>query len=75
MLQTLKAFALPLRTCARTRLPEIIEELPLAIARHSVGNRPGRVEPLALKRRPKPYDLLTKPREKARRLETQDSCA
>jgi hypothetical protein len=68
-LQTLKAFALPLLTCAKSKLPEVIEEMLQAIARHSVGNRPGRVEPRALKRRPKPYDLLNKPREKARRLE------
>jgi DDE family transposase len=68
-LQTLKAFALPLLTCAKSKLPEVIEEMLLAITRHSVGNRPGRVEPRALKRRPKPYDLLNKPREKARRLE------
>jgi hypothetical protein len=74
-LQTLKAFALPLMTCARTKLPEMIEELLLAIGRHSVGNRLDRVEPRALKRRPKPYDLLTKPREEARKLEIQNSCA
>jgi Transposase DDE domain len=74
-LQTLKAFALPLLTCARNKLAEMIEELLLAIARHSVGNRPDRLEARALKRRPKPYDLLTKPREKARRLELQSDCA
>jgi len=33
---------------------------------HLVGNRPGRVEPRAVKRRPKPHDLLTKPRAQAR---------
>jgi hypothetical protein len=33
---------------------------------HRVGNRPDRVEPRAVKRRPKPHDLLTKPREQAR---------
>jgi IS4 transposase len=68
-LQTLKAFALPLLTCAKSQLPEVIDEMLLAIARHSVGNRPDRVEPRALKRRPKPYDLLTKPRAQARKLE------
>jgi len=73
-LQTLKAFALPLLTCAPNKLPELIEELLLAIVRHSVGNRPNRVEPRALKRRPKPYDLLTKPRAKARKLEIQKGC-
>lgn len=31
-----------------------------------VGKRPGRVEPRAVKRRPKPHDLLTKPRDQAR---------
>ena len=31
-----------------------------------VGNRPGRTEPRAVKRRPKPHKLLTKPRAEAR---------
>jgi hypothetical protein len=33
---------------------------------HRVGNRPDRVEPRAVKRRPKPHPLLTKPRAQAR---------
>lgn len=33
---------------------------------HRVGNRPNRVEPRAVKRRPKPHKLLTKPRAEAR---------
>jgi putative transposase len=33
---------------------------------HRVGNRPDRVEPRAVKRRPKQHDLLTKPRAQAR---------
>lgn len=36
------------------------------IAQQRVGERPGRIEPRALKRRPKPYPLLTEPREIAR---------
>jgi hypothetical protein len=36
------------------------------IAQHRVGNRPGGCEPLAVKRRPKPFPLLTKPRTIAR---------
>ncbi|MEK9142158.1 MAG: IS4 family transposase [Nitrospirota bacterium] len=32
------------------------------IAQQRVGHRPGRIEPRAIKRRPKPYPLLTKPR-------------
>jgi len=37
-----------------------------AIASHNVGDRPNRVEPRAVKRRPKPHKLLTKPRHEAR---------
>ena len=36
------------------------------IARTCVGDRPNRVEPRAIKRRPKPHKLLTKPRAEAR---------
>lgn len=36
------------------------------IAQQRVGNRPGRIEPRAIKRRPKPYPLLMKPRPLAR---------
>lgn len=36
------------------------------VAAVRVGNRPGRIEPRALKRRPKCYDLLTEPRALAR---------
>jgi len=37
------------------------------IARDRVPDRPHRVEPRALKRRPKPYDLLTRPRNEMRK--------
>ncbi len=43
------------------------EELLKAIAYHEVGNRPGRYEPRARKRRPKNYRLLTIPRDEARK--------
>jgi hypothetical protein len=36
------------------------------IAWHEVGDRPDRVEPRAIKRRPKPHKLLSKPRAEAR---------
>ena len=42
---------------------EVLLEL---IAGNRVGNRPGRIEPRVLKRRPKPYPLMTEPREQAR---------
>lgn len=37
-----------------------------SIASHRVGKRPNRIEPRAIKRRPKPHKLLTKPRHEAR---------
>lgn len=46
----------------------VLVEAHLAnLAGHRVGNRPDRVEPRAVKRRPKPHRLLTKPRAEARR--------
>ena len=36
------------------------------VAQHRIGNRPDRVEPRAVKRRPKSHKLLTQPREQAR---------
>ena len=38
-----------------------------AIAIHRVGDRPGRIEPRQVKRRPKRYDRLMKPRRDAKR--------
>ena len=38
----------------------------ILIAQQRVGNRPGRIEPRASKRRPKPFPVLTKPRTIAR---------
>ena len=38
----------------------------MLIASQQVGNRPGRIEPRAIKRRPKPLPLLMEVREKAR---------
>lgn len=45
---------------------ETWDPLLVLIAQQRVGNRPGRIEPRAIKRRPKPYSLLTKPRAIAR---------
>lgn len=46
----------------------LIEVQLEGIASQLVGNRPGRVEPRAVKRRPKSQRLLTVPREQAREL-------
>ena len=45
---------------------EAINILCVLIAENHVGNRPGRIEPRALKRRLKPYPLLMKSRSAAR---------
>ena len=44
----------------------LIDAASVSLAEHVVGNRPGRIEPRAVKRRAKPHDLLTKPRAQAR---------
>ena len=43
---------------------ELVDELLKVIALDQVPDRPGRREPRAVKRRPKPYPLLNKPRAK-----------
>jgi hypothetical protein len=48
-------------------LDKVIDEEMLALlARRQVGNRGGRIEPRAIKRRPKAYPLLMIPRAEAR---------
>lgn len=65
--QTLSAYR-PLVEGARAdQLPALYEALLEAIASHRVANRPNRFEPRAIKRRPKPHDLLTIPRAEAKR--------
>ena len=68
-LQTLNAFAERLRGCATQELAGLCRCLLVAVARHRVGHRPGRLEPRAKKRRPKPYRLLNRPRDQARKAE------
>ena len=66
-LQALGAFADSLRLTDVARRNALIKALLAMIAAQVVGNRPGRVEPRAVKRRPKPIDLLMEPREIARK--------
>ena len=42
------------------------------IACNEVGNRPGRIEPRVIKRRPKSYSLMTKPRNQYKQAKAQD---
>jgi hypothetical protein len=44
----------------------VIEAHVSHLESHQIGDRPNRVEPRAIKRRPKPHKLLTKPRHDAR---------
>lgn len=66
-LQALGAFGDALRLGRPGRRECLVEELLRAIATHEVGDRPGRVEPRAIKRRPKPHKLLNEPRKAARK--------
>lgn len=45
---------------------ESLQVLLILVGENIVGNRPGRIEPRAVKRRPKPYPLMIKPRDQAR---------
>jgi hypothetical protein len=65
-LQTLNAFLHNLRNCPHRSLPQRHAALSAGIARLLLPVRPNRVEPRAVKRRPKPHRLLTVPREVAR---------
>jgi putative transposase len=65
-LQALTAFRDAMRTTDPKRRAELWEAMFAAIAHDRVGDRPGRVEPRAKKRRPKQYDLLNCPRKEAR---------
>jgi hypothetical protein len=64
-LQTLAAAGMVAAVSAGD-LSLLIEMKLRHIAGHRVGRRPGRIEPRAIKRRPKPHKLLTEPRCAAR---------
>jgi hypothetical protein len=61
-LQTLTNFFHKLRDCPRRKLHELHSTLLQAIAKLLLPFRPNRCEPRAVKRRPKPHRLLTRPR-------------
>jgi hypothetical protein len=65
-LQTLNAFFDNLRHCPQRSLPQRHAILLAGIARLLLPVRPNRVEPRAVKRRPKPHRLLTQPRNVVR---------
>ena len=66
-LQTMTAFQDALRRAPPRVREHLVEAMLQAIARHRVGDRFGRVEPRANKRRPKPQRYLTEGRKEARK--------
>jgi hypothetical protein len=65
-LQLLNAYHQQLRHSAGARVCMMISHVLGALAMLRLHVRPGRVEPRAVKRRPKPHRLLTEPRSVAR---------
>lgn len=73
--QAVNVFGLVL-LCAEAKVhAPLLEALSSTLRAHRVGQRPGRVEPRAIKRRPKPHALLTVPRDKARQQLIQEMAA
>ena len=70
-MQTISNLA-PLLTSRITTI-EWCDTLLDTIATHEVGNRPDRVEPRVVKRRPKPYKLMTRPRHEYKRRAAQNT--
>lgn len=65
-LQTMTAFQDVLRRATAEERPALMETLLAAIAHHRVGDRFGRIEPRANKRRPRQQRYLKEPRAEAR---------
>jgi hypothetical protein len=66
-LQTLRAFQEVMMVVDGDLREQLCVVMLKVIGRPRVGGRPDRVEPRAVKRRPKPHDLLNKPRSEARK--------
>jgi hypothetical protein len=65
-MRTVEAFRPTLAHMPAHRLAATYEQMLEAIASHEIANRPDRLEPRQRKRRPKPYKLMTQPRNQAR---------
>jgi DDE family transposase len=64
--QVLTAFTPKLEAARPEQRAELVDAMLKAVAYHRVGNRPGRWEPRARKRRPKPGNRLMQPRRIAK---------
>jgi len=65
-MQTIGASWMLLACAAEASSSSLISVQLASLAEQTVGNRPNRIEPRAVKRRPQPLGLLTKPRDEAR---------
>jgi hypothetical protein len=65
-LQKIAAAWAVVSACEEALLVQLITIHLGDMAKQVIGDRPDRVEPRAVKRRPKPHKLLTKPRPEAR---------
>jgi hypothetical protein len=66
----LRQFSLAIaRARSRKKQKQLLADLLQIIARDQLPARPGRREPRAIKRRPKPYQLLNRPRHRMKELQ------
>ena len=65
-MQTIGASWMTLACADQALSTSLIAAQLSSLVAQTVGDRPNRVEPRAVKRRPKPLPLLTKPRKEAR---------
>jgi hypothetical protein len=70
--QALTAFAPKLEAARPQERAGLVDAMLKAVAYHRVGNRPGRWEPRARKRRPKPSKRLNQPRHVAKLAHNRD---
>ncbi|KAA0446272.1 MAG: hypothetical protein FXV79_05615 [Candidatus Thioglobus sp.] len=66
--EALQAFHFLLLQATEGVIDELLEYMAKIVGEHIVGNRPGRKEPRANKRRPKPTKRLQHSRKQARKL-------
>ncbi|ETX06277.1 MAG: hypothetical protein ETSY2_18135 [Candidatus Entotheonella gemina] len=66
-LQAVNGFTPALVLAKGSVLAALLAALLASVASYRVGKRPNRIEPRAVKRRPKPHRLLKTPRPKARK--------
>ena len=69
--QVVTAFAPKLEAARPEQRAGLVNAMLQAVAYHRVGNRPGRWEPRAQKRRPKPSKRLNQPRHVAKLMQNR----